>query len=92
MDAATEEDEPHIAEAEDEVPIVAVGVARNRDTPAIIRDELLVGRAMEIMDMILASFDNPNPCLLHALATILENEEARFVLFCSLLNSLCVYI
>lgn len=89
MNAATDQDGLNIVEAEDEDDI-----ALRNDPLACIRSELLVGRAMEIMDMIFASIDNPNPCLLHALAAILEKEEARFVFsfLCFAVSFVCDYI
>ncbi|GAB4837651.1 hypothetical protein Ancab_002501 [Ancistrocladus abbreviatus] len=42
-------------------------------------DEGLMGRAQKLMDMITSSQDNPSPKVLHALASILETEESRYM-------------
>ncbi|GMH10738.1 hypothetical protein Nepgr_012579 [Nepenthes gracilis] len=42
-------------------------------------DEELMSKAQKLMDMITSSQDNPNPRVLHALASILETEESRYM-------------
>lgn len=42
-------------------------------------DDELIARAHKLMERITASSDNPNPTFLHALATLLETLESRFV-------------
>ncbi|KAL8264063.1 hypothetical protein R6Q59_022193 [Mikania micrantha] len=42
-------------------------------------DEILIAKAQGLIDKITASPDNPNPLLLHALASILETQEARYM-------------
>ncbi|RWW29675.1 hypothetical protein BHE74_00030128 [Ensete ventricosum] len=42
-------------------------------------DEALVARAQKLIAKIVDTQDNPNPRLLHALASILEAQESRFV-------------
>ncbi|KAL9676092.1 hypothetical protein QQ045_004305 [Rhodiola kirilowii] len=76
MDATTEEDGAPLAEAEVEGALVAV---ENQQPDEVEREELLIARAQRLMDRITASPDNPNPCFLHALATIIEEEEARYM-------------
>lgn len=44
-----------------------------------VEDEVLISKAQKLMNMITSSQENPNPKVLHALASILENQEARFV-------------
>ncbi|OVA04073.1 WD40 repeat [Macleaya cordata] len=41
--------------------------------------ENLVSKAQELMSKIISSRANPNPKLLHALASILENQESRYM-------------
>lgn len=41
-------------------------------------EEKLVVKAQELMDKITSSIDNPNPNVLHALASILETQEIRY--------------
>lgn len=42
-------------------------------------DEALVARAQKLIGKIVDTQENPNPRLLHALASILEAQESRFV-------------
>ncbi|KAL8171430.1 hypothetical protein V2J09_023234 [Rumex salicifolius] len=44
-----------------------------------VEDEVLVSKAQKLMNMITSSQENPNPKVLHALASILENQEARYM-------------
>lgn len=48
-------------------------------------DDELIARAHKLMEKITASPDNPNPTVLHALASLLETQESRFVLLVILL-------
>lgn len=41
-------------------------------------EEELVGKAQVLMDKITASPDNPNPSVLHSLASLLESQETRY--------------
>ncbi|XP_024996261.1 DDB1- and CUL4-associated factor homolog 1 isoform X2 [Cynara cardunculus var. scolymus] len=42
-------------------------------------DEILIAKAQGLIDKITASPDNPKPLCLHALASILETQEARYM-------------
>ncbi|KAL7599824.1 hypothetical protein Lser_V15G22858 [Lactuca serriola] len=42
-------------------------------------DEILIAKAQGLIDKITASPDNPKPICLHALASILETQEARYM-------------
>ncbi|KGN60146.1 DDB1- and CUL4-associated factor homolog 1 [Cucumis sativus] len=42
-------------------------------------DDELIARAHKLMDKVTASYDNPNPTFLHALATLLETQESRYM-------------
>ncbi|XP_073131908.1 DDB1- and CUL4-associated factor homolog 1 [Henckelia pumila] len=42
-------------------------------------NEVLVSKAQALMDMIVASHENPNPNALHALGTLIETEESRYM-------------
>ncbi|KAL3818395.1 hypothetical protein ACJIZ3_004300 [Penstemon smallii] len=42
-------------------------------------NEALIAKAQALMDKITASSENPNPTLLHALSTIIETEESRYM-------------
>ncbi|KAH7524295.1 hypothetical protein FEM48_Zijuj06G0104400 [Ziziphus jujuba var. spinosa] len=42
-------------------------------------DDELMAKAQKLMEKITASSDNPNPTVLHALASLLETQEARFM-------------
>ncbi|KZV31707.1 hypothetical protein F511_00511 [Dorcoceras hygrometricum] len=42
-------------------------------------NEVLMSRAQVLVDRIVANHENPNPNALHALATILETEESRYM-------------
>ncbi|KAI3690306.1 hypothetical protein L2E82_48286 [Cichorium intybus] len=42
-------------------------------------DEILIAKAQGLIDKITASPDNPKPVCLHALASILENQEDRYM-------------
>ncbi|KAL4564995.1 hypothetical protein LXL04_029076 [Taraxacum kok-saghyz] len=42
-------------------------------------DEILIAKAQGLIDKITASPDNPKPSCLHALASILETQEARYM-------------
>lgn len=44
-------------------------------------DDELMAKAQKLMEKIAASPDNPNPTVLHALASLLETQEARYVVF-----------
>lgn len=44
-------------------------------------DDELVAKAQKLMEKTTASPDNPNPTVLHALASLLETQEARYVIF-----------
>lgn len=48
-------------------------------------DDELIAKAHKLMEKITASPDNPNPTVLHALASLLETQESRFVLLVILL-------
>lgn len=41
-------------------------------------DDELVAKAQKLMDKITSAPDNPNPTVLHALASLLETQESRF--------------
>lgn len=45
------------------------------------KNELLLIKAQRLMDKITSSPDNPNPCVLHALASLLETQESRSILY-----------
>ncbi|KAG1328037.1 DDB1- and CUL4-associated factor [Cocos nucifera] len=64
----------------------AVAVAETAETVAVSEkargeneDEALLTRAQKLISKIVASQANPNPRLLHTLATMLEAQEARYV-------------
>jgi len=42
-------------------------------------DEGLISQAQKFMEMITSSPDNPSPKALHALASVLEKQEARYL-------------
>ncbi|KAJ7966081.1 DDB1-and CUL4-associated factor-like 1 [Quillaja saponaria] len=42
-------------------------------------DDELIAKANKIMDKIISASDNPNATALHALASLLENEESRYM-------------
>ena len=42
-------------------------------------DESLVSKAQALMDKVTSSPDNPNPKVLHALSSLLETQESRFL-------------
>lgn len=44
-------------------------------------EELLVARAQSLMDRVTAAPGNPSPAALHALASLLESQESRHILF-----------
>lgn len=46
-----------------------------------LKNELVLIKAQRLMDKITSSPDNPNPCVLHALASILETQESRSILY-----------
>ena len=48
-------------------------------------EDELIAKAHKLMEKITASPDNPNPTVLHALASVLETQESRFVLLVILL-------
>ncbi|CAI9094836.1 OLC1v1030640C1 [Oldenlandia corymbosa var. corymbosa] len=41
--------------------------------------EVLIAKAQELVDKITANSDNPSPCTLHALSSILETQESRYM-------------
>lgn len=41
-------------------------------------NEALIFKAQALMDKITANAENPNPNTLHALSSLLENEESRY--------------
>lgn len=45
------------------------------------KNEFLLIKAQRLMDKITSSPDNPNPCVLHALASLLETQESRSILY-----------
>ncbi|OWM77237.1 hypothetical protein CDL15_Pgr028874 [Punica granatum] len=47
--------------------------------PEADEDELLVAKAQSLMDRITAAPDNPSPTALHALASLLESQESRYM-------------
>lgn len=55
----------------------AVGLEESRREN---EDEALLARAQKLISKIVASQANPNPRLLHTLATILEAQEYRYLL------------
>ena len=68
-------------------PAAAVPVSSNNSvgtTGTGATGEDLVHKARGLMRRIVAGRTSPNPCLLHALAGILEQEESRSVAFLSL--------
>uniref|UniRef100_A0A7N0U836 LisH domain-containing protein n=1 Tax=Kalanchoe fedtschenkoi TaxID=63787 RepID=A0A7N0U836_KALFE len=79
MDAGAEGDEAPMAEAEGDAFTVVAETGGNRHDDEAEREELLIARAQKLMDKITASSDNPDPRLLHALASIVEREEARYM-------------
>lgn len=48
-------------------------------------EEELVAKVNKLMEKITSAPDNPQPTVLHALATILETQESRYVLIISFL-------
>ncbi|PKI47351.1 hypothetical protein CRG98_032186 [Punica granatum] len=48
--------------------------------PQADEEELLVAKAQSLLDRITAAPDNPSPTALHALASLLESQESRYVL------------
>jgi len=44
-----------------------------------MEDEELISKVNKLMDKITSSPDNPKPNVLHALATILETQESKYV-------------
>lgn len=53
-------------------------------------EELLVAKAQSLMDRITAAPDNPNPTVLHALASLLESQESRYILAVFLARAFCI--
>lgn len=41
-------------------------------------DDVAVEKAQKLMDRILETQENPNPKLIHSLASLLESHEARY--------------
>ena len=52
-------------------------------------DESLLAKAQALMDKITSSPDNPNPNVIHALSSILETQESRFISFSYMLGLVC---
>lgn len=50
------------------------------EDPSKMEDEELIAKVNSLMDKITSSPDNPKPNVLHALASILETQETRYVL------------
>lgn len=46
-------------------------------------DDEMVAKAQKLMDKITSAPDNPNPTVLHALASLLETQEKRYTRFLS---------
>ncbi|KAK4746979.1 hypothetical protein SAY87_026016 [Trapa incisa] len=42
-------------------------------------EDLLVAKVQSLMDRIIAAVDNPNPTVLHALASLLESQESQYI-------------
>lgn len=53
------------------------GRAEDDEEEAKNEDDELIARAHKLMEKITASPDNPNPTVLHALASLLETQESR---------------
>lgn len=53
------------------------GRAEEEEEEAKNEDDELVARAHKLMEKITSSPDNPNPTVLHALASLLETQESR---------------
>jgi HIV-1 Vpr-binding protein len=50
------------------------------DDSSKMEDEELISKVNKLMDKITSSPDNPKPNVLHALASILETQESKYVL------------
>lgn len=50
------------------------------EDPSKMEEEELIAKVNKLMDKITSSPDNPKPNVLHALASILETQETRYVL------------
>ncbi|KAG9131571.1 hypothetical protein Leryth_015130 [Lithospermum erythrorhizon] len=56
----------------------AVEESNNEEADNEDEGEVLIAKANSLMDKITSSVDNPNPIVLHALASILETQESRY--------------
>lgn len=70
--AAPEQPPPAAAEQQGEVEM-------NKEDDEKLKNELLLIKAQRLMDKITSSPNNPNPSVLHALASILETQESRSI-------------
>ncbi|XP_051137057.1 DDB1- and CUL4-associated factor homolog 1 [Andrographis paniculata] len=68
--------EPRAQTAEAEA---AEGQQERQEQQEEAENDVLIAKAQSLMDKITANPDNPNPNVLHALATILEAQESRYL-------------
>lgn len=54
-------------------------VQMNKEDDEKLKNELVLIQAQRLMDKITSSSENPNPSVLHALASILETQESRSI-------------
>lgn len=55
-------------------------------------DDELVAKVNKLMEKITSAPDNPQPTVLHALATILETQESRYVTIISFINEFILFL
>lgn len=67
------------ASAEDMAIADAPAESEERKVESEEDEEALVARAQKLMDKVLHTLENPNPKLLHALASMLEAQESRYL-------------
>lgn len=62
-----------------EAAAVTLAAAGPEEPRGESEDEALLSRAQKLISKIVATQANPNPRLLHTLATMLEAQESRYV-------------
>ncbi|XP_047325484.1 DDB1- and CUL4-associated factor homolog 1 [Impatiens glandulifera] len=79
MDAAMDQTAAAGDTAPTNSPPPAPTSAEQEEQESTTEEDKLFVKAQELMDKITASSDNPNPNVLHALASMLETQESRYM-------------
>ncbi|EPS66892.1 hypothetical protein M569_07884, partial [Genlisea aurea] len=75
---APREDEAH-PQAEPSQPLAVSGEETQVNREDVDENEVLWAKAQSLIEKITANADNPSPSVLHALSTLIETQEARYL-------------